>query len=334
MLCFPRVVVLASFKRTLNGSARKVVPDVPEQYHPRPMTRTTRSLSLLAFAVVLIGLLLVLAPNLQRIELRPGEQDLSFLGEVETGVVDLGTGSAGAGGTAIVLRIFMIAALVCSAGILIAAIFKRRLRLYVIGFLVICGIVWGIWYALISMATRDGSPVEEESGASGQMPDLPEDQPAWSAQGEIATPPPGWAFPAVAIGISIGVALIVAVVLARLAPRWKGRRRHSDKTELEELVDTVGAAADEILLGGDPRLAVLRCYREMIRILCKKRSIDHVHMTARELADALERAGFTAVHIDRLTGIFELVRYGNRSENTLAERAIGCLEAIREAYAT
>jgi hypothetical protein len=298
------------------------------------MTRTTRSLTLLAFAVALIGLLLVLATNLQRIELQPGEQDLSFLGEVETGIVDLGEGSAGAAGTAIVLRIFMIAALVCSAGILIAAIFKKKLRLYVIGFLVICGIIWGIWYGLILMFSRNAVPATEESAASGQMIELPEGQPAPPAEEEIAAPPPSWAFPAVAIGISLGVALLLAAVLARLAPRWRARRKDEDRTELEELVDTLGAAADEILLGGDPRSAVLRCYREMIRVFARRKAIDHTHLTPRELAVALRRAGFTAEHIDRLTEIFELVRYGNRSDKTLAERAIGCLEAIRKAYAT
>ena len=298
------------------------------------MTRTTRNLTLLAFTVALIGLLLILGPNLQRIELQPGEQDLSFLGEVETGIVDLGTGSAGAGAFGVVLRILFIAALACSTGILIAAIFKKKLRLYVIGFLVICAIIWGIWYALLSMAARNAQPVAEESAEAGQMPELPEGRPAPPVEEEIDAPPPGWAFPAVAIGISIGVALLLAVALARFVPRWRARRKHRDKTELEELVDTVGAAADEILLGGDPRSAVLRCYREMVRILCKKKPIDHIHMTARELADALARAGFDADHIDRLTSIFELVRYGNRSEKTLAERAIGCLEAIREAYAT
>ncbi|GAG32563.1 unnamed protein product, partial [marine sediment metagenome] len=61
---------------------------------------------------------------------------------------------------------------------------------------------------------------------------------------------------------------------------------------------------------------------------------DHVHMTARELAAALHRVGFTARHVDQLTEIFELVRYGNRSGQPLAERAVGCLEAIRKAYAT
>jgi len=296
------------------------------------MTRTTRNLTLLAFAVVLIGLLLILVPNLQRIELRPGEQDLSFLGEVETGMPDLGTGSAGAGAFRILIRIALTAAAACAVGILIAAIFKKRLRLYVIGFLLLCGFTFGAWYLAFWLLMGGGEPVTVESEPPTAV--LMEDGFVPPVEEEAAPlPPPRWAFPAVAILISIGVAVLLAVAWAKLAPRWRSRRK-DDKSELEELVETVVSAADEIQLGGDPRSAVLRCYREMVRILCRKRSIDHVHMTARELADALHRVGFTAAHVDRLTEIFELVRYGNRSGRSLAEQAIGCLEAIREAYAT
>jgi hypothetical protein len=297
------------------------------------MTRTTRNLTLLAFAVALIGLLLVLATNLQRIELRPGEQDLSFLGEVEAGMPDFGTGSAGAGVVRVLFRIAVTAAVVGAVGILIAAIFKKRLRLYLLGFFLLCGFFFGAWYLAYWLLMGGGEPgtVESEEPPAAVVM---EDGPVPPVEEEAApAPPPRWAFPAVAILISIGVVALLAVAWTKLAPRWRSRRK-DEKTELEELVETVVAAADEIQLGGDPRSAVLRCYREMVRILCRKRSIDHVHLTARELADALHRVGFTAVHVDRLTEIFELVRYGNRGGRSLAEQAIGCLEAIRKAYAT
>ena len=295
------------------------------------MTRTTRNLTLLAFAVVLIGLLLILVPNLQRIELRPGEQDLSFLGDVESGMPDLGTGSAGAGTFRILIRIAVTAAAVCAVGILVAAIFRKRLRLYVIGFLLLCGFTFGAWYLAFWLLSGGSESVTVESEPPTAV--LMEDGPVPPVEEEEISPPPAWAFPAVAIALSIGIAVLLAVAWAKLAPRWRSRRK-DDKSELEELVETVVSAADEIQLGGDPRAAVLRCYREMVRILCRKRSIDHAHMTARELADALHRVGFTAAHVDRLTEIFELVRYGNRGGRSLAEQAIGCLDAIREAYAT
>jgi len=297
------------------------------------MTRTTRTLALASLIIVLIAILLVLAPNLQRIELQPGTQDLSFLGEVDTTNPDFGTESPGAGFVGILLRVSMIAAVVAGGGILVAAIFHRKLRFYVIAFLILCGMVFGIWYFLMWNLQRTATPAEVESQAMPDAPrlvDLPEEPPVE----EEAPPPPGWSFATIAAALAVGVAALLIVLWVKLAPRWKNRGADEGKTELEELIDTVGSAADEIQLGGDPRAAVLRCYREMIRIFSRRKTIDHRHLTAREFAEALHRAGFTARHVDQLTSIFELVRYGNRGGRLLAERAIDCLEAIREAYAS
>ena len=294
------------------------------------MTKTTRSLSLLAFAITLIGLLLVLGPNLHRIELGPGRPNLSTPAGVETVTPDLGPNPAGAEATRILFRILMIAALACLAFIVVGAIFGKPFRIYLIGFVVVCLLIIGAYYVLKPGAERfePDSPVTESPALT-----LMEDRPTTLID-EGMTEPPGWSFPAVAIGISVGIAVLLAVAWAKLAPRWRRRAEEGDRSELDELIETVASAADDIHLGGDPRAAVLRCYREMIRILCREKTIDHVHMTARELAAALHRVGFTARHVNQLTEIFELVRYGNRTGRPLAERAIGCLEAIRKAYAT
>lgn len=293
------------------------------------MTKTTRSLSLLAFAVALIGLLLILGPNLHRIELGPGKPNLAPPEEVQTMTPDLGPNPTGASLFAILLRILFTAAVACLAFIVVGAIFKKELRAYLILFVILVLLFVGAYYLLRPIV----EPFEPDPPAQSPALGLMEDRPLPPVE-EEAPPPPGWSFTAVAIAISIGIAVLFAVAWAKLAPRWRRRERDDNKTELEELIETVGAAADEIQLGGDPRSAVLRCYREMIRILCGKQTIDHVHMTARELAAALHRVGFTARHVDQLTEIFELVRYGNRGGQPLAERAIGCLKAIREAYAT
>lgn len=292
------------------------------------MTRTTRSFVLLAFAVVLIGLLLLLVPNLRRIELQPRQPNTEPLAGVETVSPSGGTKSPGAVGYRIFLQILFIGALASLALIAVGAIFGKSMRIYLLMFAGFVAIILGVYY--FAARAPDPEPRAQESSGLGE---LLETEPSAAIDQPAPPPPPGWAFPAVAILISIGVAVLFAVAWLKLAPRWRSHGEN-DKTQLEELVETVGSAVDEIQLGGDPRSAVLRCYREMVRILCRSRSIDHVHMTARELADALHRAGFTAAHVDRLTEIFELVRYGNRGGRILAEQAIGCLEAIREAYAT
>lgn len=294
------------------------------------MTKSARNLSILGSAVALIGLLLVLGPNLGRIELGPGKPDLSPPGGVQTLSPDLGATSAGVGVMPVLIRILMIAALACLAFIVVGAIFNRALRAYLLAFLVFCLLIVGAYYVL-----QRGAEKFEPDLQVFQAPALArmEDRPATLAE-EDAVEPPHWSFFVVAIALSIGVTVLLGIVWAKLAQRWRRRAANDDRTELEEIIETVVAAADEIQLGGDPRLAVLHCYREMVRILCGKRKIDHAYMTARELAVALHRVGFTTQHVDRLTEIFELVRYGNRSGLPLAERAIGCLEAIRKAYAT
>ncbi len=292
------------------------------------MTKTARNLSLVIFAVALIGLLLILGPNLQRIELRPGEANRAPPADVETYTPDLGDNPTGAVAYAIFLRILFIAAIACLAFSVAGSIFSKRLRTYLATFGIICLLfIWVFFLPELAPDKAEPEPQATESSDTGLM-EASTGPPAEQAA------PPGWSFAAVASGLSIGVVVLVAVAWAKLAPRWRRRVEEGDRSELEELLETVAAAADEIQFGGDPRSAVLRCYREMVRILCRGKTIDYVHMTARELAAALHRAGFTTRHVDQLTEIFELVRYGNRSGEPLAERAIGCLEAIREAYAT
>jgi hypothetical protein len=56
------------------------------------------------------------------------------------------------------------------------------------------------------------------------------------------------------------------------------------------------------------------------------------YFTPREFAARLRSSGMMLAHIDRLTAIFEQVRYGGRSGGAFVDEAIGCLEAIEEAY--
>ncbi len=298
------------------------------QYHSSSMTRTTRNLLLAGLAIALIGLLLVLGPNLQQIELRPARINPDPPAGVESATPSLGTNPTGAGGFAIFLRILFTAAVAGLAFIIVGAIFKREFRAYLLVFAALCLMVLGFYFFWENAPRAEPElPAQEATGFF----DLLEDRPTAEAVDEA--PPPGWSFSAVAIAVSVGVAVLLAIIWVKLVPRWRNRTADDGKTELEELIETVGAAADEIQLGGDPRSAVLRCYREMIRIFTKQKTIDHVHLTARELAAALHRVGFRTTHVDQLTEIFELVRYGNRGGEPLAEQAIACLEAIREAYA-
>lgn len=77
---------------------------------------------------------------------------------------------------------------------------------------------------------------------------------------------------------------------------------------------------------------VLRCYREMCRILGRKVVLRR-EMTAREFVRQLDHVGVRGEEIASLTRLFERVRYG-RLESGPAERAeaIALLKAIEIRY--
>jgi len=109
---------------------------------------------------------------------------------------------------------------------------------------------------------------------------------------------------------------------------------HADPAVLDELALEAGRAADAIRAGDDPRDAVLRCYKEMCRVLARHGAVrESSSLTPREFASLLRARGMVNQHADRLTWIFEEVRYGSRPSAPLAGQAVACLEAIQAAYA-
>ena len=86
--------------------------------------------------------------------------------------------------------------------------------------------------------------------------------------------------------------------------------------------------------GGDLRDAVLRCYRDMSRVLGERQGLARAQSaTPREFEAQLAAAGLRDEHIRRLTRLFERVRYGARRADAGEEReALACLTAIVQAY--
>ena len=138
----------------------------------------------------------------------------------------------------------------------------------------------------------------------------------------------------VLIAIVISTLFVAGVFLAMRAYLAKKRRAGQpiELSELNQLVHSVNAAASRLRAGDDPKTVVLRCYQEMLDILSRRGRIVHEHLTPREFADSLVNAGMAEHHVDELTEVFELVRYGERGGQELADRAVVSLEAIRDAY--
>ena len=77
---------------------------------------------------------------------------------------------------------------------------------------------------------------------------------------------------------------------------------------------------------------VIHCYREMDQLLSKRRRIKPTYLTPREFADSLRELGIQSKHVRQLTELFELVRYGNRDDESMAQQALACLDRLRSVY--
>jgi hypothetical protein len=138
---------------------------------------------------------------------------------------------------------------------------------------------------------------------------------------------PGWAvFPFLLGGLAF-----LALLGWWLRRLWLGRRAEAQLLEISALA---GAAADELISGGSLRNIVLRCYREMSKLLSEQQQVPfHEAMTAREFEQQLRRAGVQDEHVTQLSRLFEEVRYGGRESGPDEEQeALECLREIERAY--
>ncbi|HET9223096.1 MAG TPA: DUF4129 domain-containing protein, partial [Roseiflexaceae bacterium] len=127
-------------------------------------------------------------------------------------------------------------------------------------------------------------------------------------------------------------ALLVGLLLAAIWFFW--RRLRAQASPLERLANQAEQALADLQSGGDLKDTVLRCYREMSRILSEQRGVTRPRdMTPREFEQQLAAVGLGDEHIRRLTRLFERVRYGARQAGEHEEReAVACLSAIARAY--
>jgi hypothetical protein len=135
--------------------------------------------------------------------------------------------------------------------------------------------------------------------------------------------PPRW-LPAVllaggALLAAAGATAVALVVLRRKPTAVRAR-----------LAEESRAAMEAIGRGGDVRNLILRCYREMIRLVEEARGIARdTAVTPGEFAALLESAGLPALPVRGLTSVFEEVRYGNADPSPETERrALLALEEI------
>ncbi|MBN1992235.1 MAG: DUF4129 domain-containing protein, partial [Anaerolineae bacterium] len=143
----------------------------------------------------------------------------------------------------------------------------------------------------------------------------------------VANPPP-WL-------VNVITLAIIALALAAGWWVWQRYLRRQHQPDLAILLaQKARHAVKNLEAGSDLKDTVLRCYRDMSQVLYEQRGIQRQQgMTPREFEAHLAEIGLRDHHIQRLTRLFESVRYG---DNTASERekreARDCLNAIVRVY--
>lgn len=130
------------------------------------------------------------------------------------------------------------------------------------------------------------------------------------------------------------IGLLIVIGLAMLAYFFMRRYRTPHETELQVVAREARLALADLQAGADVKDTIMRCYLQMAAALNQSRGVQRKHaMTPREFESYLTRVGFHTDHINRLTRLFEGVRYSSHRPSPRDEReAEDCLRAIVEVY--
>ncbi len=187
-----------------------------------------------------------------------------------------------------------------------------------------------LFFLLVSRFLSNWLQRPADGSAVATAPEIPE---------AIVANPPTWSIALAAGGLAVFLLGTIAVLTLRsLAVRNKIRHaRLEDATmdreeEQRAFAQQAGDTAQRIRNGEPLHGEVVRCYREMDRLLSKRRRLRPTYLTPREFQSALETLGIRSEHIAQLTRMFELVRYGRRDDESLANEALACLDQLQSAY--
>jgi hypothetical protein len=200
---------------------------------------------------------------------------------------------------------------------------RRRILRQVVSFaLGILALLIALRYRMIHLPEIAGNPVEETGVGIPQL----------GANSEIVDfqPPhvPPWMTYVVSLLILWAV-ILAAWYLYRRYQRLKGRRNAS----LEALAGIARASLRDLGRGREWGDVVIETYARMSDTVRTRRGLSRAAAsTPREFAQQLAVAGLPPDSVDRLTRLFESVRYGGRSSTVRDTReAVACLESIVQA---
>src|SRR5574341_687995 len=132
--------------------------------------------------------------------------------------------------------------------------------------------------------------------------------------------------------ISLGL-ILALLVLTWAGYRWWARQRSRRAFVLDEIGAIAQSSLNDLASGRDWGDVIIQSYVRMSEVVGARRGLHRPEaMTPREFAERLEYAGLPAEGVQRLTQLFESVRYGARqSSPSDVNEAVACLHSILQA---
>lgn len=150
-----------------------------------------------------------------------------------------------------------------------------------------------------------------------------------------AAPPPVFVPPQpspwVSYLVSIVIALFLIYILWRFYARWKRiLDLQARQKPLDEIAKIARSSLRDLNDGSDSTDVIMNCYFRMSRAVSDKHHLHRMDsMTPAEFAFQLEQAGLPGDAVQRLTRLFEGVRYGERRSGPKdVNEAVACLTSI------
>lgn len=284
------------------------------------MNRRSKVVLLLQLALVLAALTL-LAGSLSTLQLKPGEQ-INLLGLLmqnlqPAAVRPVADFSAAPPYLELLRPIFWAVLIISLLYAVVSPEYRRRLirtAVMIVTILIIFSRLRDLMRSNENQAIEEGLVGLQAGDLSHAIPTPP----------PLVTNTPPWLLLVANLLIILALTAIVLFLWRRLRPEPDAQAAVVRGAE-QALADLdAGGALDNV---------VMQCYVNMSDLLRRDRRQERARgMTPREFERHLARAGLRDEHIQRLTRLFEAVRYGGKSSHRAELEARDCLRAIIAAY--
>lgn len=283
-----------------------------------------------------IAAIVLMATSLSALELHPGEPfPLAAILREQLKGMKRGRGEIppmpGGDIIGVALRATLILAAALSPFAIIYCIISPEARKRVLGSVITFLAIYYLLMRLRPALSDIEGKVQLPNQAPGRMPE------GMSSAPDVefaADPSPGLILAAnIALALLLAAAVVAVIwFIWQYTRRARSARTAKETAPLEQLAQEAQEAIGAVRSGADLKDVVTRCYFEMMQILREQRGIHRQRAaTPREFEIRLEEIGLPAEQIQRLTRLFEEVRYGDKSPGKQQEdQAIASLTAIVE----